>query len=382
MSLSRYRKSLVVGGLLMLPFAGSALAASLPGWMPGDWILRAGASWSDPQGNGAELPASTTIEIDNAGPELSGDVTWMFAEHWGVEFFTTLPFEHDLIRRDTRGSAVAGNVELVPITLSLQYHFLPQATFRPYVGAGLTYGWVDGDEIPTYDFDDDIGYGVGAGIDMGPADKPWFFNLAVKYIDLSIDGDVNTGGDQEFEVDPLVYSAQVGYRFGHAAAPVAAAAAAPVAAAAPAAAPKDSDGDGVLDANDKCPDTTKGDRVGPNGCSCDVSVQLQFEFDSDKLTAEDKAVLDRIAPRLVELQFIGGEAGGHTDSVGDDAYNLDLSKRRAQSVIDYLATKGITGRFTPVGYGETMPIADNATAEGRAKNRRVVLRRTDCGPAK
>jgi len=382
MSLSRYRKSLVVGGLLMLPFAGSALAASLPGWMPGDWILRAGASWSDPQGDGANPFPGIGVELDNAGPELSGDITWMFSRHWGVEFFATMPFTHDLMQsgRSTFNGRI-GEVELAPLTLSLQYHFLPEATFRPYVGAGATFGWVDGDSPPNFDFDYDIGYGLGAGIDMGPADKPWFFNLAVKYIMLDLDGDVGSG-DVTFGVDPLVYSAQVGYRFGHAAAPVAAAAAAPVAAAAPAAAPKDSDGDGVLDANDKCPDTPKGDRVGPNGCSCDVSVQLQFEFDSDKLTAEDKAVLDRIAPRLVELQFIGGEAGGHTDSVGDDAYNLDLSKRRAQSVIDYLATKGITGRFTPVGYGETMPIADNATAEGRAKNRRVVLRRTDCGPAK
>jgi len=77
-----------------------------------------------------------------------------------------------------------------------------------------------------------------------------------------------------------------------------------------------------------------------------------------------------------------GSAAGHTDSVGDDAYDLELSKRRAQSVIDYLPSKGIaTGRMTPVGYGETSPIADNATPEGRAVNPRVVIRRADCAPA-
>jgi OOP family OmpA-OmpF porin len=182
------------------------------------------------------------------------------------------------------------------------------------------------------------------------------------------------------DINPLIYSLSVGYRFGRAT-PVAAAA--PVPAAAPvAAAPGDSDGDGVVDADDKCPNTPKGDRVGPFGCSCDVSVQLQFKFDSAELTPEDMATLDRVATRLTELQFIGGEVSGHTDSTGDDAYNLDLSKRRAQSALAYLESKGVAaGRMTSVGFGETRPIADNATPEGRAQNRRVVIRRTDCGPA-
>ena len=68
--------------------------------------------------------------------------------------------------------------------------------------------------------------------------------------------------------------------------------AAPVAAAAPAA-PADADGDGVPDATDRCPNTPAGDRVGPNGCSCDVSIQTHFAFDSADLTAEDKAALDK-----------------------------------------------------------------------------------------
>jgi outer membrane protein OmpA-like peptidoglycan-associated protein len=147
------------------------------------------------------------------------------------------------------------------------------------------------------------------------------------------------------------------------------------------AAPADSDGDGVADDSDRCPGTPVGDRVGEYGCSCDVTVQLQYEFDSDRLTPEDKVELDAVAARLRELTFESGEVGGYTDSTGDDAYNLELSKKRAQSALDYLAAKGIApGRMTAVGYGEADPIGDNATPEGQALNRRAVIRRTDCSP--
>ena len=162
---------------------------------------------------------------------------------------------------------------------------------------------------------------------------------------------------------------------------VAAVAPAPVATPEPMApaAPADSDGDGVADEVDRCPGTPVGDRVGEHGCSCDVTVQLQYEFDSDRLTAEDMTKLDAVAERLRELTFESGEVGGYTDSTGDDVYNLELSKRRAQSALDYLAAKGIApGRMTAVGYGEANPIGDNATPEGQALNRRAVIRRTDC----
>jgi OOP family OmpA-OmpF porin len=70
---------------------------------------------------------------------------------------------------------------------------------------------------------------------------------------------------------------------------------------------------------------------------------------------------------------------GHTDSIGSDAYNQKLSDRRTATVREYLIAQGIAeGRMEPKGFGESQPVADNKTAEGRAENRRVVLRRTDC----
>ena len=67
---------------------------------------------------------------------------------------------------------------------------------------------------------------------------------------------------------------------------------------------------------------------------------------------------------------------GHTDADGSDAYNLDLSRRRAESVKGYLVMRGVSGaRVATIGYGEQYPKADNATEEGRAQNRRVELKR-------
>lgn len=134
-----------------------------------------------------------------------------------------------------------------------------------------------------------------------------------------------------------------------------------------------------MDASDLCPDTPRGDRVDVQGCSCDVTRQLQFAFDSAELTDADKALLDETAANLARLKYVVGTVEGHTDSVGSEAYNQELSERRAQVVADYLQGKGISvDRMTVTGHGENRPVADNATKDGRMQNRRVVLKRTDC----
>ena len=158
----------------------------------------------------------------------------------------------------------------------------------------------------------------------------------------------------------------------------------PMAAAAPAKCP-DSDRDGVCDAVDQCPNTPAGARVGPGGCDCDYTLNIDFPFDSAELHADDKAKIDAIIPVLKnpKLSFIAGEVDGYTDNTGEAAYKVGLSQRLAQAVADYVKSQGVVlgDRFKVNGYGEEYPVASNDTKEGRAQNRRVVLRRTDCGAA-
>jgi hypothetical protein len=143
--------------------------------------------------------------------------------------------------------------------------------------------------------------------------------------------------------------------------------------------PADADGDRVVDLSDLCPATPRGDRVDVNGCSCDVTVQVHFRSNSTEIHGADAIALNSLADQVRRLPTLSGEIGGHTDSQGSEAYNLDLSRRRALAARDYIASRGISVTQLAVkGYGESEPVADNTTFEGREQNRRVVMRRTNC----
>lgn len=103
---------------------------------------------------------------------------------------------------------------------------------------------------------------------------------------------------------------------------------------------------------------------------------VYFEYDKAILLQESKQILDRVAVSLLAHPDVNIEVGGHCDSDGSDAYNLKLSDRRAAAVRNYLIQQGVpANRMTARGYGEAQPIADNATPEGKAENRRVELTR-------
>jgi outer membrane protein OmpA-like peptidoglycan-associated protein len=391
--------TLAVAGMFAVP---QASIAAVGDWIPGgEWIVRAGAGMSDPQGDTkVSVPDGTDGDFAKLSlkedTQFVGDVTWMFNRNWGLELFGSSPFKHDVKVKSSIdpdfgvGGGSIGDVEMIPWTLSLQYHFLPDSFVRPYLGIGGTYGYVDGDDPGFVDFDDDYGFGGGAGIDFGPADGRWLFNVAVKYIDLDLKYRANYQGGklrgESVAIDPLIYSASVGYRFGKkekaAPAPVAAPPPPPPPKAAPPPpppAPKDSDGDGVYDDKDRCPNTTPGVKVDAIGCFTEVTLNLLFEFDSAALTDADKRQLDAALSNLRNFppDIIGQirvNIAGHTDSRGAEAYNQGLSERRAASVREYLAAGGFPGgQMSTVGFGETQPVATNDTDEGRAQNRRVVI---------
>ncbi len=102
---------------------------------------------------------------------------------------------------------------------------------------------------------------------------------------------------------------------------------------------------------------------------------VYFATNSAELMPASKATLDAAVATLKSRPNIRVEVAAHTDSRGRASYNLKLSDRRANSVMRYLIEHGIdASRLQAKGYGESMPVADNATEEGRAKNRRVELR--------
>ncbi|MGB5532015.1 MAG: OmpA family protein, partial [Acidimicrobiia bacterium] len=99
---------------------------------------------------------------------------------------------------------------------------------------------------------------------------------------------------------------------------------------------------------------------------------VEFEFASDQLTPIGTALLDELLVPLVEFSAVPVEIAGHADAQGSPERNLELSRRRAQAVLDYFVSRGEDPeRFVAVGYGDTRPIADNSTEEGRQKNRRI-----------
>jgi OOP family OmpA-OmpF porin len=139
----------------------------------------------------------------------------------------------------------------------------------------------------------------------------------------------------------------------------------------------DSDGDGVVDSRDDCPNTPAGATVTDAGCAVQIVLQnVLFELNSDRISSEYTPTLDHIADSLKARPDIRSiEVIGHTDSTGSATYNQTLSERRAKAVADYLVAQGVNGAlFSTKGMGESSPIADNGTAEGRAQNRRVELK--------
>lgn len=150
----------------------------------------------------------------------------------------------------------------------------------------------------------------------------------------------------------------------------------------------DSDNDGVQDDKDLCPNTQANVKVDSDGCPITLTEKETELLDKGRITTreihfvtakwdilpESQPVLDDIGGILIQWPRLRIEVGGHCDARGSDAYNLELSQKRAQSVLDYLLQKFPQiprEQYAAKGYGESKPVASNKTVEGMAKNRRV-----------
>jgi outer membrane protein OmpA-like peptidoglycan-associated protein len=151
----------------------------------------------------------------------------------------------------------------------------------------------------------------------------------------------------------------------------------------------DADGDGVPDVLDRCPNTKSGAKVDGNGCESAAPAAkaavpitdrmvlkgVNFESGSAKITRESFTALDDVAAQLKANPATKVEIAGFTDNSGSAQLNRALSQRRAEMVMSYLVARGVpAASLVAKGYGPDQPIADNASDDGRAQNRRVELR--------
>lgn len=136
----------------------------------------------------------------------------------------------------------------------------------------------------------------------------------------------------------------------------------------------DSDGDGVVDSKDQCPDTPHGLKVDDKGCFTSANLQINFDTAKSVVKKEYMPKLEAFAKFLNANKSVNVTIEGHTDNVGSAKGNQALSEKRAKAVMNILIKeyKVDAKQLRAVGYGSTKPIADNKTAAGKAENRRIM----------
>ena len=200
----------------------------------GDWLVRGRGIVIHPNDDsglislGGSPVTNTGVNVDtNVVPEL--DVTYMFHRNWGVEVIAGTSIH--TVNSEGSGLGLPNGFDLfdtwvLPPTVTLQYHFLPDSTIRPYVGVGANYTKFFAANATSalekalkgpvgVNLDSSWGWAVQGGVDISLKGN-WFINLDLKYIDMSTTAYLKTpigNLSVDVDVDPLVFGAGVGYRF-------------------------------------------------------------------------------------------------------------------------------------------------------------------------
>jgi outer membrane protein len=232
-SLKRLAGVLLGSGLLLSGFGAQAA------WdIPGDWLVRVRGLYIMPNDN------SSTVRIPNGGAGLAGssvgvgsdaipelDITYMFTKHWGTELILGTS-SHSVNPKGTLATAIGGadiiNTDILPPTLTLQYHFMPDSHIRPYVGFGVNYTWFYNSDVAGglkvgapaahVHLSNSWGWAGQAGVDVD-INKSWFVNLDLKYIDMSTTAEFSNlaagigSASVDVNVDPWVFGFGIGHRF-------------------------------------------------------------------------------------------------------------------------------------------------------------------------
>ena len=317
-----------------------------------------------------------TDDAFSGGFALGYNVT----KHWAAE----IDLHYTPTETDMFGPADV-DVDVWTFGMNALYHFNPEGTLVPYVTAGFG-GMVFSADNSFEDKDYMMNWGVGAKYFVS---KDMALRLEARHvIDLHSDRDWDRDSTDSDKTDNnLLALAGLYWQFGGAAEPTPP--------------PADSDGDGIPDIRDKCPDTPFGVMVDAVGCPPApkpvpqpapappvakpapapvpvtkeiITFNLLFDFDKHDIKEEMIPVLEQAKSILDEDPVATFMVLGHTCSIGTNDYNQGLSERRANSVKSWLVNNGIKAeRLEAIGYGESQPKYDNGTREGRKNNRRVEL---------
>lgn len=313
------------------------------------------------------------ISVDNDRPVQDKD--WLYGLGIGKHVSDALSVEMNLNGAKIGGRAGGADLSLYGGSIDLLGVMNRAGRVSPYVSVGM--GVVQNERTPGSNATDFMTQ-AGVGLFL----KVW--ENQEKSRSFALRPDIKARWDDAGAEGHLVdYIGTLGfqYSFGPAAKTVVATPPPPPPAPAPEPpappAPRDSDNDGVMDDLDKCPGTEAGVAVDAFGCARKGSITLEgvtFELNSARLTEGSRTILDAVAADLKKYPRLKIELQGHTDSSGSDQYNLNLSQQRADSVRTQLIDQGVpAGQLTARGYGEAQPIDSNATSDGRARNRRVVM---------
>ena len=299
----------------------------------------------------SEHNTSLPNHYSNAGFALGFNQTDSFIDQVEVGFTNTLDqVDYEYV--------TSTNVTRTFTNLIKEYSLTDNTSLYSLVGIGYEFFSNDDDLSNENSFFGNYGLGIKYKISEQVALK-----LDARHMIETDHGDNN-----------LSYNVGLSVPFGEVAkaAPVVAAVAPVVAKVAPVEAPKDSDGDGVIDSLDECPNTMAKSKVDSVGCMTLVNLNINFDTNKSNIKDSYNTRIVEFANMLKANPKLKATIGAHTDSVGSDAYNQKLSERRAASTVEALkALKVDASKIKAVGYGETKPVASNDTVEGRAENRRV-----------
>lgn len=365
------------GTLVAAVMAASMLVGSARAADDDPWEVRLRAIYLDPaQKSDAFAPLgipSNAIHINDKWlPDL--DIEYHFTPHWSSELVLTYPQSQTVTVEQSAlgGPTDIGTFKHLPPVLTAKYNFRPEGTFRPYVGAGINLTFISDVslQVPTVGpltlNKTSVGPAAQAGFDW-KLDEHWFLNADVKWVQLHATVKYEGAPVSQLRIDPLLWGIGVGYRFGgpKAAAVVPAAAAVPYSAPPPVAAP-------VVAAPPPPPASAPAPEQILQG--------VTFATNSAQLTPASGPILDKVVAQIQACHCSSVTIRGYTDSTGNADYNQKLSERRAAAVQAYLAAHGVPAQMlSSAGLGESQPVDSNATAGGRAANRRVTVQFTSAG---